>query len=197
MTNQAEDQDVQRWLASLSDEGMAAFIKQIERYCADMNVQLSWLVAGKLDMNPRLQQTVTTMVRHYCYACYQAALSQSDLYAFEALDTFVHYPTSNRSQAFGQKLFAQLVDAKLIDVNVSEHLLASNQERQQQAIQAIYAAAKKDHRRFNQILKLVLAELAQPTAAAGEQPSAPRTATNPPMAHPNGKPQPTTTPSTS
>ncbi|MCB0062115.1 MAG: hypothetical protein KDE19_08375 [Caldilineaceae bacterium] len=185
-SNRADDRAVQRWLASLSDEGMTAFIKQLARFCADMNAQLSWLVAGKLAMTPALQETATDMVRHYCRACHQAALAQGDIYAFEALEAFLHYPASNRSQAFGQKLFAQLLEAKLIDVNVSEHLLASNQERRQQAIQAIYAAAEKDNPRFNQILKMVIAELAQPTSSPAAQPSTP-------TVHPNGKPQPTTT----
>lgn len=189
-TDQADDQIVRRWLAALSDAGMAAFIKQLERFCADMNTQLSWLIEEKLAMTPALQERTTAMVRHYCRACHQAALSQSDVYAFEALQAFVHYPASNRSQAFGQKLFAQLLDAKLIDVNVSEHLLASNEERRQQAIHAIYAAAEKDNPRFNQILKTVMLELAEPVHATADLPSTP-------VAHTNGKPQPTTTHSAS
>ena len=184
-TGKAEDQLVQRWLASLSDEGMAAFIKQLGHFCTDMNTQLSWLTEGKLKMTPDLQENVTTMVRHYCRACHQAALSQSDIYVFEALDTFVHYPASNRGQAFGQKLFTQLLDAELIDVNVSEHLLASNQERRQQAVNAIFAAAARDNSRFNQILKRVVLELVQPDYSAADLSSTP-------VAHTNGKPQPAT-----
>jgi hypothetical protein len=189
-TEQTGDRAVQQWLASLSDEGMAAFIKQLGRFCADMNAQLSWLIEGKLAVTPALQASTVAMVRHYCRACYQAALAQSDIYAFEALQAFTDYPVSNRSQAFGQKLFAQLLAAKLIEINVSEHLLASNEERRQQAIQAIYAAAEKDNFRFNQILKMVMAELAQPGHAAADLPSTP-------TVHINGKAQPTPAHSTS
>ncbi len=189
-TERAEDRAVQQWLASLSDAGMAAFIKQLGRFCADMNAQLSWLVEDKLALTPDLQKTATVMVRHYCRACHQAALSQGDIYVFEALDAFVHYPASNRSQAIGQKLFAKLLEAKLVDLNVSEHLLASDQERRQQAIQAIYAAAEKDNLRFNQILKMVVIELSQPDQAAVDLPSTP-------VAHTNGKPHAVTTPSSS
>lgn len=161
-TDQVDDQAVRHWLISVPEPGMEAFMQHITSFCTDMNVDLAWLVDGKLDINPELRTATTEVVRHYCRACYQAVLIQPDVYAFEALQAFERHPTAGNNGAFGQKLFARLLDAKLINDDISKHMLSSDQERMQQVIGAIHAAAAKDQQRFTQILRAVVVEMAQP-----------------------------------
>jgi len=167
------EKPVQDWLHALSEPGLQAFTEHLAAFCSDMGFELAWLVEQQFDQNPELARAAEKIVLPYCRACQQAATAQEDIEAHKMLQAFEQHPSSRKNQEFGQKLFAKLVQEGLATANLSDYLAATSKKRQQQTLQAIQEAVKKDSVAFNRALKEVIRGL---EAAS----TAPQTPTTPP-----------------
>jgi hypothetical protein len=160
----ADDRAVREWLNALSEEGLQAFTEHLVAFCSDMGFELSWLVEQQFDKHPELAQAAERIVLHYCRACLQAALTQEDLGVYKRLLAFEQDPFSRKNQAFGERLFAKVVEEGLVAAKMSEYFLAPPKERQQLAVAAIRQAAAKDSTAFNRAIKEIMG--GRETAAA-------------------------------
>ena len=167
------EQPVKDWLHALSEPGLEAFTEHLAAFCSDMGFELEWLVEQQFDQNPELAQATEKIVLPYCRACQQAAAAQEDIEAHKTLQAFEQNPSSRKQQEFGQKLFAKLVQDGLAAANLSDYLAAAPKRRQQQTLQAIQEAVKKDSPAFNRALKEVIRGLDAASTAA------PQTSTTP------------------
>lgn len=151
-----EQKALKEWLAAFSAEEAQSFTNQLASFCADLNLDLAWLVQKKLDKDPQIEQVAKQVVIDYCQACYQAAQAQEDFKAFDTFQAMVQNPKGHR--ALSQKLFTQLVNQKLAKPVTADLFLAPEDKRQEHMTEAISQAADKDRQKFITILKEVLAE---------------------------------------
>ena len=162
----ADDPSVNNWVQGLSQEGLQAFTDHLSVFCHETGFELAWVVQQQLEMQPELAQTFAQVVSHYCRACQQVATAQDELEVYKNLQAFEHNPASKKTQAFGQKLFAKVVEAGLTSVSMSEYLIAAPKEQQQYMVRAIREAAKTNHVVFNRLLKEVASDSAPASPVA-------------------------------
>lgn len=74
---EVSDPDLQEWIESLSDEGVEVLTEQVARFCRDFQIDLAWLVDGRLAADPELAAVASRVVLHYCSAC-MVALDHND-----------------------------------------------------------------------------------------------------------------------
>jgi len=174
----ADDPAVNNWVQGLSQEGLQAFTDHLSVFCSEMGFELAWVVQQQLETQPELAQTFAQVVSHYCRACHQAAATQDDLEVYKTLQAFERNPASRKTQAFGQKLFAKVVEAGLTSVSMPEYLISAPKEQQQYMVRAIREAAKTNHAVFNRLLKEVVRDSAPGSTAAQPATTQARTSTD-------------------
>ena len=164
----ADEPSIHAWVQGLSKEGLQAFTEHVSAFCAEMGFELAWVVQQQLVTHPELAQAFTQVVLHYCRACHAAAVAQDELEGYKTLQAFERNPSSRKTQAFGHKLFAKVVEAGLTSVSMSEYLMATPKEQQQYMVRAIREAAQAHSAAFNRVLK----EVARGPQSAAAQPAA-------------------------
>ena len=162
----AENPSLNQWVQGLSEEGLQAFTDHVAAFCSEMGFELSWVGQQRLDTHPELARSFEKVVLDYCRACYEAAAAQDELEVYRTLQAFEDNPSSRKTQAFGQKLFAKVVEAGWTTVSMSEYLLATPKEQQQLMVRAIQEAAKTHGAMFNRLLKEVARNPGPASAAA-------------------------------
>lgn len=163
---------LKEWLDSLNDDQFVALTEHVADYCEDVGFELAWLVGTELTQNPHLVRGAAQVVVLYCEACHQAALIQTELETFKRYRDYLHTPTARRNQSFGERLLERLIQSDLTAVSISDYLVASPKERQEQVLAAIRQAENQDRGRFNQVLASVVFEGQQPlTHAESESPT--------------------------
>lgn len=147
---------LKEWLTSFNAAESQSFTDQLAAFCADLNLDLGWLVQKKLDKDPDIEQAAKTVVLDYCQSCYQAAQAQADFKAFGTFQSMLQNPKGYR--ALSQRLFTELVNQKLAKPVTPDLFLAPEGERQSHMMDAISQAADKDRQKFITTLKQILAE---------------------------------------
>jgi hypothetical protein len=71
-----EEPQLQKWLVSLSAEGLQGLGEKLAEFCAEMNVNLDWLLDPKTKITPEAQKAAEETVVDYCKMC-QKAVRQS------------------------------------------------------------------------------------------------------------------------
>jgi hypothetical protein len=156
------------WFASLTPEQFKLLRRELTTFCAELGFDLTWLVEGASFKPAVLEQTGKAIVTHYCRAVRAAVLVQGDMKALQRYQAFLTAPTSKEQLAFGQQLFARLVDERLAPAATPEILMAGEKERQTFMVQAIQAAAEQNATAFSAVLKALVLGVPQPTPAAPE-----------------------------
>jgi hypothetical protein len=165
--------ELQAWLSSLSDEGMRALTQRVSAFCADLNMQLSWLVLGHLDAAPHLRQTAQAIVADYLEICRRAIERQPDIVLFGSFHKVVENVADGRYRDLRRKLFTRLTAEGLAEPLPSyELIMASETQRQAMAAKAIRQAAAKDWREFARVFETVTGEDAAERAAKAAHPAA-------------------------
>jgi hypothetical protein len=161
------------WFASLTPDQFKLLRNELAGFCAELGFDLAWLVEQASFKPAVLEQTGKTIVTHYCRAVRAAVLVHDDLRALQRYQAFLDNPTSKENLAFGQQLFALLVDEGLATAATPELLMAGEKERQSFVVEAIQAAAAKDNVAFSTALKVVALGVAQtvPSAPATKAPA--------------------------
>ena len=156
------------WFTSLSPEQFKLLRSELTAFCAELGFDLTWLVEQASFKPAVLEQTGKTIVTHYCRAVRAAVLVQDEMKALQRYQAFLANPTSKESLAYGQQLFARLVDEKLAPAATPELLMAGEKERQSFVVQAIQTAAEQNGDAFSAVLKAVVLGLPEPRPAVPE-----------------------------
>ena len=173
------------WLQELPEKEGQAFIDQVTAFCTERGFELPWVVEHRLKPYPELAQAAEQVVLHYCRACHQAAVAQQDLDVYKNLLAFEHNPANSRTQEFGYKLFAKVIEAGLTSVTMSEYLLAAPKAQRQYMLRAIHEAAERHREAFVRLLQEIAREAAAtpvattPAAPSGSTPEAQEVAAAP------------------
>lgn len=156
--------ELRAWLLSLSDEGFKTLTKRVVAFCADLNIQLSWLVEQHLEVAPELQKAARTIVVDYLEGCCEAIRHQDEIALFRTYHRLVANPADARYSDVRRRLFTRLTSEELAEPLPSyELIMASETQRQALAAKAIRDVAAKDWSAFARILSEVLAGDAEKT----------------------------------
>ncbi|NDJ62105.1 MAG: hypothetical protein GYB67_13330, partial [Chloroflexi bacterium] len=139
------------WLLSLPPEGLRALTVQIARFCADLNIDLNWLLSGDLALEPHVEAAVADIVTDYCQACLNAIRIQGQLETFQNYQTRLSEIVKKDQQTVGQALLTQLRDENLVPPTAADLLLASDEECREYALHTIRNAAERDREKFKRI----------------------------------------------
>jgi hypothetical protein len=139
----------------------------VVKFCADLNIQLSWLVERHIDAAPPLRQATRTIVVDYLEVCWQAIRHQSGISLFSKYHKLVANPADNRYRDARRALFTRLTALGLAEpLPTYELIMASELQRQTLAADAIRAAAAKDWDAFAKTFAEQLEGGAEKPAAA-------------------------------
>ncbi len=155
-TENVADEELKIWLTSLSEEGLKALTEQLANFCADLNLELAWLVEEELEQEPELKQAAQEIVIRYCLACRKAVQIQDELNIFKTFQDIVNNLSRKENQVVSQKLLTELHQQDLVPTATPELLLASNKQRREYVSQTIRQAANTDRQKFNAILQQVV-----------------------------------------
>jgi len=84
------DEGLRAWIAELGEDGLAALVEQLARFCADFELDLAWLVDGELADWPSLEAAVRQLATHYCIACKGAVDADEALQQFRRRRLWQH-----------------------------------------------------------------------------------------------------------
>jgi hypothetical protein len=167
-TSLGHEPALQAWIAALPAPALQALVDQVATFCAEMNLNLAWLVEGRLGEEPVLQQAAHEIVVAYCSACWKAVAAQPEVQLFDTYQRLLQDPTNRRHRALSQQLYAQLIEQGLAAAPPpSDLVLASESQRQSYAIEAIQQAAQQNPQAFKATLKAVLLPANGETAPVG------------------------------
>ncbi|MCX6046228.1 MAG: hypothetical protein NT075_14040 [Chloroflexi bacterium] len=143
------DDPLLSWLNSLDPEASTAFTQQVAEFCTEMGFELAALIDGPLEQVPSAAQQAKQIVLHYCYANQEAAFAGTDFAASKRFLVYLRAPFSKTNRVFGQKLYRKLVDKEVVPAPSFELLLASEEKRRAQSLEAIRKAAVENPTAFN------------------------------------------------
>ncbi|MBI1296947.1 hypothetical protein GC175_18500 [bacterium] len=160
----ADNRTLQQWLAQLPDGAIQAIIDKLLEFCFDMGFELDWVLEKKTAHGVALTARLQEIVAQYVESCYEADLSQDDIYVFESWLNYNEAPFGKDQQVFAEHLLTQLIDAGVSPRASQSLLITPDKERDTYIHYALREAAQKDPDAFQSVLKNVLAtplELAQ------------------------------------
>ncbi|NOS86928.1 MAG: hypothetical protein HOP34_00055 [Methylococcaceae bacterium] len=64
--------ELQKWLLSLSAEGLQGLGEKLGEFCADMNVNLDWLHDAQAKITPEAKKAAEETMIDYCKMCQKA-----------------------------------------------------------------------------------------------------------------------------
>ncbi len=158
--------DLQAWLLSLSDSGLKALNGRLEKYTADLKIELSWLTEHHIDVAPAVREAAKTVVAAYLDGCRCAFRQRTEIALFSQYHQLVADPADSRHIELRRKLFNRLTALGLIrPLPANELIMASELERQTLAANAIREAAAKDWDTFAKLfIELLAGGAEQPPA---------------------------------
>lgn len=138
------------WLSKLSEKELEQFTQRVALFCASLKFDIAWLTNSQVSREPELKKAVEDAVLLYSLATWRASSVEIEVKGFLAYQAWLAHP--NRHKKFGSDLHRLLVQRGLVKVP-TELYLASEDERQEQAIAAIITAADENHAAFNEALR--------------------------------------------
>jgi hypothetical protein len=175
------------WLAGASTEDAEKFTRQLASFCSSLNFQLLWLIDEDTakTVTPSMKQTMTDVVHLYSLSRWEANLIQEDICDYLSLREWLSNPAADKYQALNQRLFAAMVEAKLVETPSLDLFLASEADRQAHFVEASQQVLAQDVQRFHDIFgqqQAALAEEAQKAAEAEAEAAAEAAAAEAPAA---------------
>ena len=153
-----EQPELQSWLTNLSDDAFELLTSKTADYCLEFNIDLNWLVEGRLEKNIALKHGVEKIVIDYCTNCWQAIQIQEDVQSFSIIDAIQQNPTDKKYRELSQKLFTELVKQGLTEQPEVELYTAPDKERWNYIGQAIADTMDKNPKKVNVLLKETLSQ---------------------------------------
>ena len=150
------DKELKAWLEYLPDDEAKVFGKGLATYCAKLDFNLAWLGESTLDKEPELKKLVETSVISYCTTQWNVAKANEDITLLKTWLTVQQYPYKKKHQQLYRKLFATLLDKKLIKVDLTGYIYAEPEEKMKQTMEFVNQVAEDNRKAFNAVLKEVL-----------------------------------------
>jgi len=163
---QEELAECQIWVGKLSDRDAEKIAVELNSFCHSHGINLRWLLedGGSADMRTAL----SGLALYYVLAVHERFNSRP----VAALRTWEEAPMAKGNRVFGNRLYVQLVDAKIIEVP-TRILLASEKERKAHLVNSIKAALPA-HR--DQVVAYAAIALNEEQTPAPEKAKAPKKA---------------------
>jgi primosomal protein N' len=158
------------WLNGAEDKELELFTRRVAQFCASLNFDLAWLTDPEVGREPALKKVVEDAVLLYSLAAWRSSNVQQEVQSFLAYRVWLANP--NRHKAYGQRLHQVLIQRGLVTVPPDLYLVPE-QERLEQAANAIQKAADEHPAAFN-------AALRQVTGVGERAPTAPAPVPAPP-----------------
>jgi hypothetical protein len=154
------------WLDGLATPETRLLCHQAADFCADFDLELAWLLDGQLDEVAELKQAVEEIVALYGLAHWKATQAQGNIKTFATYRAWQEDPFEEQHRELNQKLFAKLVEKKLVPAPSPELFMTPEQEREAYVVQTIRQVAEDQREAFNAILE----EIVAPAPASTEEP---------------------------
>ena len=156
---------LQAWLLSLPEPGFRALTGGTVRYCADLNIELSWLAERHTDVAPPVRTATAAIVADYLEGCWRAVCHKEAIALFGRYRQLVAEPADSRHIDLRRQVFNRVTALGLATtVPAYELIMASERQRQALAANAIREAAAKDWDAFAQAFAELLAGGGGPAA---------------------------------
>lgn len=155
--------ELHAWVMGLPDPALIALTDGAVRYCANLNINLTWLFGRDIDVAPAVGETVRTIILEYLEGCFKAVHHK------EAISLFAIYHQLTSPDQYGRQVdlrrsvFKAVTALGLAEpIPAHELIMSSELQRQALAASALRDAASKDWDSFAQALSNVLAANEQP-----------------------------------
>lgn len=157
--------DLHAWIQSLPLSAIEALTEDASRYCASLNIQLTWLFGGDLSVVPRLNDTLKDILIGYLSGCHKAVLEKESVSIFAIYQQLVDPHKLSRSIDLRRSIFKHITALGLIDpIPAYDLIMSSELQRQELAASALRQAASKDWDGFVKALSSVLTQHEQSPA---------------------------------
>ena len=159
----AQSAELHAWLIELPDPALLALTDGAVRYCASLNVDLSWVFSRDIDVAPAVSETVTLIISEYLEGCFKAVRHKDSLALFSVYHQLTSPDQYGRQIDLRRSVFKQVTALGLAEpIPAHELIMSSELQRQSLAAAALRDAASKDWDSFAQALSNVLAADEQP-----------------------------------
>lgn len=138
-----DDAHVRDWIGGLSVEQVQTLTEHLSAFCTSLGFELSWLTARRLVGDTSIH-AARAIIEHYCTACWQATLVQTDLQQFRHVINLVDQPFSREHKLVTQKLYADLVRRNAAPPITPELSVAPEIERHEFVAHALRELATHD-----------------------------------------------------
>lgn len=143
-------------LALLPQPHFTLLTEQIADFCSDLNFELSWLIDGKVQRDPKLQQELTAVVVDHALVQWRAMALQADLYTFMTVELWLQESTVTTHREMARQLFTLLSEHDLVEISPNM-FLATDAERIDYTIKLVRDVATTKREAFQEVVREMLA----------------------------------------
>lgn len=152
----SEDKILKEWLTTMPAPGLKALTHKLADFCAELNLDLRWLVSEQIELDPKLKQTMHEVVVSYCWGCWKAVQVQPEIEIFRTFIAVTEDPAGKGQQDISQKLLSELRKHNLAPEPNPDWFLASEKQRRDYLSQLIWQAAELDRTKFYTIFQEII-----------------------------------------
>lgn len=155
-------QSFQDWVGELPDKEARIVSELAHDFGADLNFELAWVNDPEFaQSDPELKKALDEALLFYSLAFWKASQVQENIHLLLAVETWEKDPYKGSNQEITQKMFAKMVDERLVKPS-HELLLAPEKERRDFVETTVRAYAQRDPKAFNVMFKSTIAEVLAP-----------------------------------
>jgi hypothetical protein len=155
--------ELKTWVMELPDPALQALTEGAVRYCANLNIELTWLFGRDLEVAPAVSETVKMILSEYLEGCLKAVHHKEAIALFAVYYQLTSPALYGRQIDLRRSVFKKVTALGLVEpVPAHELIMSSELQRQALAASALRDAASKDWDSFAQALSNVLAANEQP-----------------------------------
>ena len=160
LTNSLELHD---WVMQLPDSALVALTDGAVRYCANLNIDLTWLFTRDIEVSPAVSEAVQLIISEYLEGCFKAVRHKDSIALFAVYHQLISADQYGRQIDLRRSVFKKVTTLGLAEpIPAHELIMSSELQRQALAASALRDAASKDWDSFAQALSTVLAANEQP-----------------------------------
>jgi hypothetical protein len=150
-------ENLQRWLLSLSDSAFQAITDSSACHCRDLNISLDWLFGKDLKVAPEVGATIKMIVIEYLEGCFKAVNGQESIALFSLYEQLINPKRLRQKIDLRRSLFKKVLSLGLVEpIPAYDLIMSSELQRQEIAAAALRDAAKKDWAQFAGALSSIL-----------------------------------------
>lgn len=150
--------DLHAWILELPDSALHALTDGAQQYCANLNIELSWLFGRDLDVAPDVRETVKLILAEYLAGCFREVNHKEAINLYSVYHKLTTPDQYKRWIDLRRAVFKQITALGLTQpVPAHDLIMSSELQRQELAAAALRDAASRDWNAFAQALSNVLA----------------------------------------